>query len=226
MARILLVDDDPDLRASLVRGLGARGYDVTACGSTEEARRTLGGSPPFALVLLDVTMPGEDGWALLEGLRSAGDETPVIFLTARQQLEDRIRGLRLGADDYVMKPFELDELSARIEANVRRFRPDEVFDVSGMTVNLDAETVEADGRQVELSQREFGVLAALIRANGDVVSRQELLHAVWDMSFDPGTNVVDVVVMRLRRKLDLGGRHTVQTTVGKGYSVRATRVTR
>ncbi len=224
MARILLVDDDAELRNDLAIALELHGHTVVPAGSTEEARTQLAEKGPFALILLDITMPDEDGWVLLEEIRGGGNTVPVIFLTARGVLEDRVRGLRLGADDYVVKPFELDELLARIEANVRRHRPDEVYSVDGVIVNMDAKTVERDGVAVELSQREFGVLGALIEAGGEVRSRQQLLSMVWEMDFDPGTNVVDVVVMRLRRKLDVGGRHTIQTAVGKGYSVRAEKV--
>lgn len=224
MARLLLVDDDPALRRDLAIALEHLGHAVVPAGSTQEARSRLKDAGPFSLVLLDVTLPNEDGWVILEELRARGDGVPVIFLTARGVLEDRVRGLRLGADDYVVKPFELDELLARIDANVRRHRPDEVYAIDGVLVNIDAKTVERDGTAVELSQREFGVLSALIQAGGEVRSRQELLAMVWEMDFDPGTNVVDVVVMRLRRKLDIGGRHTIQTKVGKGYSVRAEKV--
>ncbi|MEM8709907.1 MAG: response regulator transcription factor [Planctomycetota bacterium] len=224
MSRILLVDDDADLRRDLSVALEVHGHTVVGAGSTRESREMLRRGESMGLILLDVTLPEEDGWALLDELRAAGDAVPVIFLTARRVLEDRVRGLRLGADDYVVKPFELEELLARIDANLRRHRPDEVRLVNGLLVNLDARTVTSEGAEVELSQREFGVLAALVRAEGKVLSRQELLQEVWQMDFDPGTNVVDVVIMRLRRKLDVGGRHTILTAIGKGYSVRSERV--
>ncbi|QDV06166.1 Transcriptional activator protein CopR [Planctomycetes bacterium Poly30] len=224
MPLLLLVDDDAKLARDLSVGLAVYGFSVVTVGTLEEARTRLAGVESFALILLDVTLPDEDGWVLVEELRGAGDHVPVIFLTARSVLGDRVRGLRLGADDYVVKPFELEELNARIEANLRRHRPDEVYMVDGVQVNMDARTVVRDGRRLELSQREFGVLAALIRAEGRVLTRRELLLEVWEMSFDPGTNVVDVVVLRLRRKLDIGGRHTIQTAIGQGYSVRAERV--
>lgn len=224
MSSLLLVDDDPTLRTHVCAGLAARGMACEAAADAEEALERLRGKRPWDLVLLDVTLPGADGWSVLESLRAAGDETPVIFLTASHEPVDRVRGLRLGADDYVVKPFDFEELVARVEAVLRRRQPPEVYAVGEVRVDLSAKRAFRAERDLELSQREFGLLGALIRAEGRVLSRRELLAQVWGMDFDTGTNVVDVAVMRARKKLDQGGAHSIQTVVGEGYRVRAERV--
>ena len=225
MQRLLLVDDDAALLVDVQRGLEPRGYRVRTAGNAAQAREDLERQGPFDLVLLDVTLPDESGWSILEGLREAGDATPVIFLTGSHTAADRVRGLRLGADDYVIKPFDFEELVARIEAVLRRQLPPEVYGVGDLRVELSSGRVLRDGAPIELSQREFQVLRALILAGGEVRSRPQLLAEVWDMHSDPGTNVVDVVVMRLRRKLDAGSTHSIETVVGEGYRVRAERLT-
>jgi len=224
MNRLLLVDDDPTLRTHVRIGMQARGYSCETAADAGETRERLREGGPFDLLLLDVTMPGESGWDLLASIRAGGDQTPVIFLTGSHTTSDRVRGLRLGADDYVVKPFEFEELVARVEAILRRHRPPVLYDLGGVRIDLTARRVLRNGRDLELSQREFGLLEALVLADGAVLSRSELLARVWDMHTDTGTNVVDVVVMRVRKKLDLGGGHAIQTVVGEGYRIRAQRV--
>jgi DNA-binding response OmpR family regulator len=224
MHRLLLVDDDPRLGADLSAGLSARGYAVDVAADAESARTRLGEGAPYDLVLLDVTLPHESGWCVLEGLRSAGDRTPVIFLTAHHEPEQRVRGLRLGADDYVAKPFEFEELVARVEAVLRRHRPPVVFELGPVRVDLSARRATRNGRDLELSMRELALLEALILADGAVLSRGDLMQRVWNMPADTRSNVVEVMVMRLRKKLDRGGGHAIQTIVGEGYRVRAERL--
>ena len=224
MNRLLLVDDDPKLRDSMRVGLRARGYVCETAVDAADARARLAEAVPFDLVLLDVTMPGETGWQLLEVLRGGGDETPVIFLTAHREADDRVRGLRLGADDYVVKPFEFEELLARIEAVLRRHRPPVIYEVGDVRIDLTSRRAQRAGLDLELSKREFDLVEALIEADGAVLSRDALLEAVWDIRGGASTNVVDVVVMRVRKKLDRAGAHSIQTVVGEGYRVKARRV--
>lgn len=224
MNRLLLVDDDPTLRSSMRTGVTSRGYACDAAADAREARALLESESVYDLVLLDITLPDGSGWEVLEQLRDGGDETPVIFLTGRHAPEDRVRGLRLGADDYVTKPFEFEELLARVEAVLRRHRPPVVHAIGDVRIDFGTRRAEREGRDLELSKREFDLVAALIEADGAVLSRADLLERVWDIRVDPGTNVVDVVVSRVRRKLDHRGTHSIQTVVGEGYRVVARRV--
>jgi two-component system copper resistance phosphate regulon response regulator CusR len=171
----------------------------------------------FDLILLDVMMPGRSGWDLLEELRGCGDATPVIFVTARHEVDERVRGLRLGADDYVIKPFDLAELLARIHAVLRRRGAPTLVQVGDLRIDLVRRNVEDAGRRIELSALEFSLLRALAEAKGRVLSRRELLRQVWDIDFETGTNAVDVQVARLRRKIGKSGPLLVQTVVGQGY---------
>ncbi|MEM6673358.1 MAG: response regulator transcription factor [Planctomycetota bacterium] len=224
MSRLLLVDDDPKLREGIHAGVVARGYECDTAEDVAEADARLDTATAYDLVLLDITLPDGSGWDVLERLRARGDETPVIFLTARHAPDDRVRGLRLGADDYVIKPFEFEELVARIEAVLRRHRPPLVYVIGDVRLDLTARRAWRGDLEVELSKREFDLVAALIEAGGEVLSRSALLERVWDMRVDPGTNVVDVVVSRVRKKLDVSGTHSIRTVVGEGYCVRAERV--
>lgn len=220
--RLLVVDDDPKFRGYMQRGLVDCGYECVTAADADEAERVLVGDEKmsFDLVLLDVMMPGRSGWELLQDLRRCGFTAPVIFLTARHAVEERVKGLRLGADDYIIKPFEFAELLARIEVVTRRGSALPVYEVAGLSVDVAHRTVEVDGLRVEVSPREFELLHALVEAGGRTLSRAELLDRVWGIGFDPETNVVDVLVARLRRKLGPRGRDVVETVVGKGYRIR------
>lgn len=222
--RLLLVDDDPTLRTHVAAGMSARGYACETASDASEARERLDAEEPFDLVLLDVTLPGDSGWSVLEALRSGGDDTPVVFLTGSHTPADRVRGLRLGADDYVAKPFDFEELVARVEAVLRRHRPPLVYELGAVRIDLTAQRATRGDREIELSRREFALVEALVLAHGEVLTRPELLSKVWDMDFDSGTNVVDVVVMRVRKKLDVQGGNAIQTVVGEGYRADARRV--
>lgn len=219
--KLLVVDDDAKLRGLMRRGLTESGFGCEVAADAEEALRLLAQEGPFDLMLLDVLMPGRDGWQLLQDLRGAGDLTPVIFLTALHAVDERVRGLRLGADDYIIKPFELRELLARIEAVLRRRDSVPPLEVGDLSLDRAHRTVTRGGQRIEVSPREFEVLQALAEARGAVLSRAELLRRVWGIEFDPQTNVVEVAVARLRRKLGGAGRARIETVTGQGYRLRA-----
>ena len=216
---LLLVDDDPKFRGYMQKGLEESGMSIETAGSGEEATSLLErrGVGAFDLLLLDVMMPGTSGWDVLERLRRRGDHTPVIFLTARSAVEERVKGLQLGADDYVIKPFEFSELLARIEAVRRRETRASILAVGPLRLDLEHRAVECRGVRIEMSPREFELLLTLARARGRVLTRTELLKQVWSMDFDPGTNVVNVLVARLRRRLDAWAPGLIRTVVGEGY---------
>jgi two-component system, OmpR family, response regulator len=222
MATILCIEDDPTTADYVARGLGEAGYsvEIASDGTTGLARATDG---HYDVILLDRMLPGMDGLAVLSALRGGGNATPIIMLTALASLDDRVRGLRAGSDDYVAKPFAFTELLARIEAVQRRAAPAGDLPVTRLAfddleVDLLARRVTRGGRRLELQPREFRLLEYLLRHRGQVVTRTMLLEAVWDYHFDPGTNVIDVHVSRLRKKLDEGGaRPLLHTVRGAGY---------
>ncbi|MGF1646121.1 MAG: response regulator transcription factor [Kineosporiaceae bacterium] len=217
MTHILIAEDEPRIAAFVQRGLVAAGYttQIEADGRrvVEAVRR--GGAD---LLVLDIGLPGADGFQILDTLRSTGDDVPVVILSARDSVQDTVTGLRLGADDYVRKPFAVAELVARIQARLRPVgRPaGDPTTVTAGGVVLDAlrRRASVGGREVELSAREFTLAEALMRRPGEVRTREELLAAVWGYDFDPGTNIVDVYVRYLRRKL---GADRIETVRGLGY---------
>jgi two-component system, OmpR family, alkaline phosphatase synthesis response regulator PhoP len=221
---ICVVEDDPAIRRGLVDSLGFAGFRVLSCADGESARRTLG-LAEVDLVLLDVVLPGLDGLEYLPELRAARPGLPVILVTARGAEEDRVRGLRTGADDYVVKPFSSSELLARVDAVLRRSaeRPADVRELrfSGGRVHLERREVVLDGASArQLTEREAGLLAHLARNPGRPVERDELLRAVWRL--DPrglDTRTVDMTVTRLREKLGASGEAIVLTLRGKGYAL-------
>ena len=195
------------------------GCSCTTAADGDEAWRRLSSTeePAPDLVLLDVMMPGSSGWALLERMREAAMDVPVIFVTARDAVEERVHGLGLGADDYVIKPFALSELLARIEAVLRRRKASETLAFEDLRLDPSRRRVWRGERQVDLSPREFDLLRTLIERQGRTVSRPELLREAWNIDFDPETNVVDVHVRRLRAKLDRFGPELIRTVRGEGY---------
>lgn len=216
---VLIVDDDPKFRGFLSQGLEESGISTRQVESVDCAFECLAEAldAPFDVILLDVMMPERSGWQLLESLRKGGDNTPVIFITARHEVSERVKGLELGADDYVIKPFDFEELLARIQAVVRRRQSSSILRAGPLRIDLSRRIVERDGRRIETSPREFELLHALAERAGETYSRAELLRRVWNMDFDPGTNVVDVLVARLRRKLDVGAPRLIETVVSEGY---------
>jgi len=218
---VLLVEDDPDFRLVTKHALASSGIEVTSADTAEEGLQLLRERPPgtFACVLLDVVLPGRSGWDLLLEIREEGDEIPVIFVTGQESLEERVRGLRMGADDYLIKPIEYEELAARIEAVLRRRR--ELADVvfGDLRLDLGRRRAHRGDARIELSPREYDLLLVLARAGGEVVPRERILGEVWDIPYDPGTNVLDVHIGRLRKKLDHTGPPLIRTVRGEGYQL-------
>jgi len=212
--RLLVVEDEARIAAFLVKGLTAHGYAVDHARTAAEAL-SLTEEIEFALVVLDLRLPDADGLDVLRTLRSRGADLPVVVLTARGDVGDRVEGLELGADDYLTKPFVFDELLARVRARLRGRRQDQSILAFGR-VRLDLRTRRAlvDDREVDLTTREFALLETFLRHPGQVLSREQLLSQVWGMNFDPGSNLVDVYVGYLRRKL---GESSVETVRGAGY---------
>jgi two-component system alkaline phosphatase synthesis response regulator PhoP len=221
--RILLVEDEPGLVLTLTDRLTSEGYEVEAVreGAAGLARASEGG---FDLVVLDVMLPGMGGFEVCQTLRQRGIDTPVVMLTARGQLVDRVVGLKIGADDYVTKPFEMAELVARIEARLRRTPPaapgaGDGYQFGDVRVDFRRAEVERDGRAIELSAREFQLLRYFIEHRGAALSRDELLNEVWGYTAMPSTRTVDVHVAWLRQKIEQNPRRPrfITTVHGIGY---------
>jgi len=217
--RILLLEDDQETAEALVKGLAQEGHDVSAVRDVEAARQSIA-TTTFDAAVLDVMVPGGSGYDVLALLRSQEARVPVLMLTARGAVEDRVAGLDQGADDYLVKPFSFAELAARLRALERRVHPEETRLASGaLELDLLRRIASVGGARIDLTQTEFALLATLLRARGDAVTRRDLLREVWGLHFDPGTNVVDVHVNRLRRKLeDAGLAATIRTVRGQGYA--------
>ncbi|HVH02805.1 MAG TPA: response regulator transcription factor [Amaricoccus sp.] len=224
--RILVVEDDPETRDYLAKGLREAGYAVEATGSGRQGlMHAIDGG--FDALLLDRMLPDLDGLSLLKSLRAAGVHSPAILLTAMSAIDERVTGLRAGADDYLVKPFSFAELSARLEAILRRpaeSRPEQTrLACADLELDLIARTARRGDRRIELLPREFQMLEYLMRREGRVVTRTMLLEGLWDYRFDPGTNVIDVHISRLRRKVDTEGeRPLIHTVRGAGYKLGAT----
>jgi DNA-binding response OmpR family regulator len=218
--RILLVEDDEELATLLVRVLGEEGYGVAHCGTAKDAIAVLNDTP-FHLAILDRMLPDADGIEVCAAIRRADAEIPVLMLTAMGELDDRIEGLDAGADDYVVKPFEIDELLARIRAQVRRLDLPAIV-VGPLRLEWRRRSVTVGDLAIDLTPRELALLAHLAEVAERPVTRAELLRAVWHARFDPGTNVVEVYVNRVRSKL---GPHAwmIETVRGAGYRLRRER---
>ncbi|MFC7432107.1 MULTISPECIES: response regulator transcription factor [unclassified Agrococcus] len=218
MPSILIAEDEQRISAFVEKGLRAAGF-ATTVAATGDAALDLALTDEFDLVVLDVGLPGIDGFEVLERLRGSGATVPVIMLTARTSAADTVAGLEGGADDYVPKPFRFDELLARIRLRMRREGAAAASEVEADGVVLDVRTRRArlDGREVDLSAREFALAEELMRHRGTVLSRGQLLSRVWGYDFDPGSNVVDVYVRYLRAKL---GADRIETVRGMGYRFR------
>ncbi len=222
--RILVVEDDPGISSFLARGLRAEGYSTVIAGSAEAARPLVSTpADPFDLVLLDLGLPGAGGETVLEHLRGAGGGPPVIVLTARAEVADRVRGLDAGANDYLVKPFSFEELLARIRAALRSAgQPrSDVLEVDDLRLDLHTKVAWRAGRRIDLAPREWALLELFLRHPDQVLSRSQILDRAWDLAFDPGSNVVDVYVGYLRRKLNRPGLGPlIETVRGAGYRLR------
>jgi two-component system, OmpR family, response regulator MprA len=217
--RVLVVEDEPLIAEVVARALGREGLTVGVVGDGDAALRAVH-AEPFDLIVLDLRLPGRDGLEVCREIRRTDGATPIIMLTARDSLEDKVLGLDSGADDYVTKPFELEELLARVRSLLRRARPapPSRLESAGLIVDGSAREVHFYGRQVLLTDTEFRLLEHLMRRAGAVCRRQELLEQVWGYQFDPGSNVVDVFIRRLRHKLDAAGcPPRIETVRGTGY---------
>lgn len=215
MNRILVVEDEPRISGFIAKGLRANGFTPTVVGDGVTGL-DYAMTGEFDLVVLDIGLPGMDGFTVLDRLRSAGNRTPVVILTARGSSTDTVAGLEGGADDYMSKPFRFEELLARVRLRLRDERATEptVLAHGGLALDLRTRRASVDGRTVELSAREFTLAETFLRNPGLVLSREQLLSRVWGYDFEPGSNVVDVYVRYLRRKL---GAHRIETVRGMGY---------
>jgi DNA-binding response OmpR family regulator len=213
--RILICEDEPGMASFLDKGLRSRGYTtkVVADGASATA---IASDRDFDLVILDLGLPDTDGLSVLREVRRRGERMPVIILTARDDLGDKVEGLDAGSDDYVTKPFKLDELLARVRVQLRDERSGEptVLDAAGITLDVRTRKAMVGGEVVDLTAREFTMLETFMRHAGQVLGREQLLAHVWGYDYDPGSNVVDVYVRYLRRKL---GEQTIETVRGMGY---------
>jgi DNA-binding response OmpR family regulator len=222
--RILVVEDDPGISSFLTRGLRAEGYATVVADTVARARGALAGPEGIDLVLLDLGLPQGDGEEILAWLRSSGHAQPVIILTARSEVHHKVRGLNAGANDYVTKPFSFDELLARIRAALRSTEQPGGTElvVGDLRLDLLRKVAWRAGRRIELAPREWALLELFMRHPDQVLSRSQILSHVWNYDFDPGSNVVDVYVGYLRRKLDVDGAAPVIDTVrGAGYRLGA-----
>jgi two-component system copper resistance phosphate regulon response regulator CusR len=215
MSRILIAENEERISAFLDKGLRANGFTTDVAADGESALR-LGRSGRFDLLILDIGLPLMDGFDVLRELRKAGSAIPILILTARDQVSDTVAGLEGGADDYITKPFRFEELLARVRVRLRGERAPEPTVLQAGDLMLDLRTRQAlvDGRTVDLSAREFALAEVFFRHPGQVLSREQLLSHVWGYDFDPGSNIVDVYVGYLRRKV---GKERIQAVRGMGY---------
>ncbi len=219
--KVLLVEDEKKVSSLIRKGLEARGFVVDAAGNGDEGY-LLATTRPYDVLVLDIMLPGRDGLSILRNLREKKIAVPIILLTARSELNERIEGLNLGADDYLTKPFFIDELIARIHAVTRRVSGavQSILSVSDLTMNLLTREVRRGDATIVLTPREFALLEHLMRSPGRVLTRVQICEQVWDYHFDPGTNLVDVYVQRLRRKIDDASPvKLIETIRGVGYRI-------
>lgn len=219
--KALLVEDEQRIASFVCSGLHEQGILVDHCEDGNQGY-DYALSRQYDIILLDIMVPGRDGLAILKALRRDGRDTPVILLTARNELDDRLEGLNLGADDYLAKPFYVEELIARIHALLRRVSGERQNVLTAGPLRLDrlSRVAELDGREVELTSREFNLMEYLMRAPGRVYTRTQILEHVWGYDFDPQTNMVDVCIQRLRKKLALPDHVAIEAVRGVGYRLR------
>jgi|SRR3972149_1444760 len=217
--RILIVEDEKKTSAYLKKGLSENGFIVDVADQGEDGLRCalrIG----YDLVILDIMLPKQDGWSVIAEIRRSGKQTPVLFLTARDTVQDRVKGLELGADDYIVKPFAFSELLARVRSILRRgpTRQSEILRIADLEIDLLRHKAIRGGKRLDLTPKEFSLLSFLVRRTGEVLSRTLIAEQVWDMNFDSDTNVVDVSVRRHRRKVDVSfTKKLIHTIRGVGY---------
>ena len=220
--RILVVEDEPQLNDLLVCQLQASHYSVDSCLDGSDALDYLRGAEYDAIVL-DIMLPGTDGITILKKMRARGDRTPVLLLTARDSIEDRVAGLDTGADDYLVKPFSFDELLARLRVMIRRAgtTANDLFTLADLVIDFSARTVSRGGTQISLSAKEYAILEYLARNQGRILSRDRISRHVWNYDYEGGSNVVDVYIRYLRKKLDDDySPKLIHTVRGAGYVLR------
>ena len=217
--RILIVEDEAKTAGYLKKGLSESGFVVDAVSQGDEGFQ-LAQTKPFDLLILDVMLPGQDGYSILAELRKKGKNVPVLFLTARDSVDDRVKGLKLGADDYLVKPFAFAELLARVQSILRRGQnlSNDKISIADLGIDTVRHKVTRAGKKIELTAKEFLLLSLLARRPGETLSRTLIAEQVWDMNFDSDTNVVDVAVRRLRSKVDDPfAKKLIHTVRGMGY---------
>jgi two-component system OmpR family response regulator len=221
--KVLIVEDEKKIAAFVRKGLEAQGFVVDVSHHGDEGF-TLASTRPYDAAILDIMLPGKDGLSILRNLRERRNVLPVILLTARSELNERLEGLNLGADDYLTKPFHIEELIARLHAVTRRSSGacQSILAVADLKMNLLTRRVTRGGTAIELTAREFSLLEHLLRSPGRVLTRVEICERVWDYNFDPGTNLVDVYIQRIRKKVDGDfPEKLIETIRGVGYRIRA-----
>lgn len=220
--RILIVEDEKDLRDILKKRLVREHYSVDVCGDGEEAMDFIS-MTSYDGILLDIMLPGKDGFTILKEVRAMGNDTPILLLTARDGVEDRVKGLDLGADDYLIKPFAFEELLARIRVMMRR-KPQFITNqlkIADLILNRDTKQVMRAGKEITLSSKEFMVLECLMRNKNIVMSRSQIEQNAWNYDFEGGSNVIDVYIRYLRKKIDTGfEKKLIHTVRGVGYVMR------
>ncbi len=217
--KILVVEDEPKTGNYLKQGLTEAGFVVDLARDGNDGLH-LATTENYDMIVLDIMLPGRDGWSVLKSLRDVGDTVPVLFLTARDQVDDRVKGLESGADDYLVKPFAFSELLARVRSLLRRGKAaePEVMRVADMELDLHRRRVTRAGKRIALTAKEFALLELLLRRHDEVLPRSLIASQVWDMNFDSDTNVIEVAVRRLRAKIDDGFEpKLIQTIRGMGY---------
>ncbi len=220
--KILLVEDEAKIRNWVTKGLRESGFVVDPVGDGDEASELLR-TRSYDGAILDIMLPGRDGLSLLKSIRRGGINLPVLILSARGEWDERVEGLNLGADDYLAKPFHMDELIARLRAICRRSQGDHlnVMEAGPVRLNVATREVTVGGVRLELTAREFCLLEVMVRSPGRVFTRAQILDRVWDYDFDPQTNLVDVYVKRLRQHFGPEFREHIETVRGVGYRFRA-----